>query len=890
MSSLTPGLLFLTIFIALLPLQVSAFGAGDIPDFAFLNDKAFRHGDIENILTEIAKTAGGVVTGGGILQFAHSVVAAGSGGSKFSKNDVKKGNWLRDYSQAMDIAGLSKLSADTLVLVVAVLGFMTFGFATEEFEVTADRLGVYLPVEHIDNPKGYAEKEGDARQFHPKLRPPVNPQELEIDPRTGMKNYMATENQGWDTSTAHIRRTLRNCIERGRRAGGSEGAELWEAYRLLGTALHTLEDLLAHSNWCEIGLRKMGYTQVFCHVVVINTPNGSAPPLVTGTFGGADFLHSLMGEATDHLSQSSVTDLSQKIDDASNADQSSALSVLKGVLSKIPLGGGSPQMGEAESLQAESKAYHFDPDNVAPPEVQKRLLAMLKWRDGVVRSVSEKIEAIPGLETLLDNLSDALNAYVYTVLAPWLSPILKEATSTLSDGSKVVIDSADQYEVFDRPNASDPSHSLLSKDHFALILNEPAGKIAQVVVQYAVKLIVKAWSDNRSNPDRVLEAFHHPYFNTGRSSIQNEMFGALERWVNDLEDREQTIEALTKENVRCGKNKRQGSEDNTSGTVGGAYGQSQTTYGSGDQQFAGSTNTSSQSGGYGRQESGYEQGSPALLGGFVSKHQILQSQEGTKRRLTEEAASPKAGRTTEEAEWTNDKLSRGTLAPLTGINPVKTTSGEANKGITTARDKLPTVARNRTRDARGTRITKVDTERPKGVPSPTSAATRQRQEERRSSAYRSERQQQYGEPEEQSYRAPRQSEGESRQGYGDYSRSDDSARRQAYDVRTSPQRGGDEYRGGDNYGEPQRSYGRGEYGRTGGSGYEDSRRGQYEVAEDEGYGRRSEGYGRNEESEETFGAERLNLNEGEGDGGYSRRRGYGGDYEQEGGGYQGAEY
>jgi hypothetical protein len=47
---------------------------------------------------------------------------------------------------------------------------------------------------------------------------------------------------------------------------------------------------------------------------MINTPSGSAPPLVTGTFGGADFLHSLMGEATDHLSQSSITDLSKKMD------------------------------------------------------------------------------------------------------------------------------------------------------------------------------------------------------------------------------------------------------------------------------------------------------------------------------------------------------------------------------------------------------------------------------------------------------------------------------------------------------------------------------------------------------------------------------------------------
>lgn len=63
-------------------------------------------------------------------------------------------------------------------------------------------------------------------------------------------------------------------------------------------------------------------------------------------------------------------------------------------------------------------------------------------------------------------------------------------------------------QVFDDPDASDPSHSLLSKvcghevssasklilvrqDHFALILNEPAGKIALVVVQHTVKLLVQ---------------------------------------------------------------------------------------------------------------------------------------------------------------------------------------------------------------------------------------------------------------------------------------------------------------------------------------------------------------------------------------------------------------
>jgi hypothetical protein len=35
--------------------------------------------------------------------------------------------------------------------------------------------------------------------------------------------------------------------------------------------------------------------------VIIDTPNGPAPPLITGTFGSADFLHSLMGEATEYV-------------------------------------------------------------------------------------------------------------------------------------------------------------------------------------------------------------------------------------------------------------------------------------------------------------------------------------------------------------------------------------------------------------------------------------------------------------------------------------------------------------------------------------------------------------------------------------------------------------
>ena len=120
---------------------------------------------------------------------------------------------------------------------------------------------------------------------------------------------------------------------------------------------------------------------------------------------------------------------------------------------------------------------------------------------------------------------------------------------------------------------------------------------------------------------------------------------------------------------------------------------------------------------------------------------------------------------------------------------------------------------------------------------------------------------------------------ESRQGYGDYSRSE---RRQEYDDRTSSQRVGREYRVGDSYDERQGTYGGHEYGRSGGGGHDDSsRRDRYGDAQD-GYGRRSGGYGRDDANEDTFGAERLNLNAVED--GYSRQRGYGGREEE--GGYE----
>jgi len=50
-------------------------------------------------------------------------------------------------------------------------------------------LGVYRAEEHIDNPKDYADNE-DARKYDPRLRGPVNPEELAVDQNTGKSNLL----------------------------------------------------------------------------------------------------------------------------------------------------------------------------------------------------------------------------------------------------------------------------------------------------------------------------------------------------------------------------------------------------------------------------------------------------------------------------------------------------------------------------------------------------------------------------------------------------------------------------------------------------------------------------------------------------------------------------
>ncbi|KAK9480236.1 heterokaryon incompatibility Het-C, partial [Lipomyces japonicus] len=571
-------LLIIAIAIVLLPSPAAAFGAGNIPSVSAIEGKNFRHGDIEDTLATIVMTASG-----GILSKL-------KGGKKFNDISIKRvyfGNWLRDYSQAVDVGTLSKnISLDTIRLLLWVLGFLAFGYATEEFEVTNERLGVYRPEEHIDNPRDYADN-NDARQYDRRLRGPVAAEELEIDSQTGMKNYIANERGGWMTSSRYVRDSLLKSIHHGRlyHANGSD-KDQYEALRLLGQSLHTLEDFSAHSNFVELTLRELGYSDVFAHVgsqAWINLDGKRVYPLVTGTFGSLDFIHSLLGEAQDHLSQTEIEDLDESIETGKTS--SGTADVLKGLLSKVPIsipktsfareeghygrscsGPGDyqemPQYtsdigSEIDRLQSDSRADAGNAENMDVEQVIKKIYPFLAFRDKVMKGIDAVLAKIPFLDALIDKISDTLTVFVMGLIAPFIQPIVNQIVKQMQKGSQNVVDNRDQEEVWHVPTAHDPTHSNLSKDHFSLYLNEPAGLIAKEVVFYVVPFIVEAWEDTSIDPNqilnRVLEVFHHPALT--RTQVQQRMRGVVENWVNGLGDQKNTIiRGLAPEAVRTGAN------------------------------------------------------------------------------------------------------------------------------------------------------------------------------------------------------------------------------------------------------------------------------------------------------------------------------------------------
>jgi hypothetical protein len=226
----------------------------------------------------------------------------------------------------------------------------------------------------------------------------------------------------------------------------------------------------------------MGERDVFPHVgrqtkMRLQGAREEVYPIITGTFGGVDFLHSVLGEFGDKATQSEIDELEGTMQTDSRADTS----VLKEILDKIPSGifGGKDEASKVDELQQNAVTAQMNQTRVSPrdpeaftlqmQEVVTQIYPIIQWHDEVMLAITEAIESIPVLPQLIEQFEAEVNKLVFSLLAPFVLPIINQIKTELNTGSSEIIQSSKdkQLIVFNDDRCSDPTHSMLSKDHFS---------------------------------------------------------------------------------------------------------------------------------------------------------------------------------------------------------------------------------------------------------------------------------------------------------------------------------------------------------------------------------------------------------------------------------------
>jgi hypothetical protein len=184
-----------------------------------------------------------------------------------------------------------------------------------------------------------------------------------------------------------------------------------------------------------------------------------------------DFLHSVLGEATDHFTQTEVEEMDLALKGAEQAQAGGGFGVqnFTNLLSQVPGVGGNlastarglqessaQQQYQNRSAVGDIKTSFMGPpgSSTGPPgpgvpgmspdfdpvATAKKIYPILEFRDKVVRAISSTIAKIPGLESLVEKISETLTVFVLSLLAPFVRPIIDAVSKSLKEGSSTVVE------------------------------------------------------------------------------------------------------------------------------------------------------------------------------------------------------------------------------------------------------------------------------------------------------------------------------------------------------------------------------------------------------------------------------------------------------------------
>lgn len=264
----------------------------------------------------------------------------------------------------------------------------------------------------------------------------------------------------------------------------------------------------------------------------------------------------------------------------SNSSGQRSMQNFVGLLGQIPgLGGGFAD--QARSLQAVSVAQQSENDRMRasapqtaqagpgipglspdmdPVKVAAKIYPILEFRDHIVKAINATIAKIPGLEALVEKISETLTLFILSLLAPFVRPIINKVSESLKTGSSGVISASQdqQFGPWNDPHCTDPTHSMLSKDHFSNILNACAGRVAATILQYVVPRVLYAWEHPGVPVEEVMQdiirVFHHPAIRDESLEIHRNMFNTVRKWVDENPERNNLNNTLCSSSVKAGRN------------------------------------------------------------------------------------------------------------------------------------------------------------------------------------------------------------------------------------------------------------------------------------------------------------------------------------------------
>lgn len=136
-------------------------------------------------------------------------------------------------------------------------------------------------------------------------------------------------------------------------------------------------------------------------------------------------------------------------------------------------------------IQDNAHAAQMENTSVSPREpeeftryarqVYEQIMPAIEFHDSLMKAITKAIDNIPILPQIVEQLEEQLSMWVFTIIAPFVLPIISQVKNELATGSNEIIASSEneQHVVFNDDESTDPTHSMLSKDHFSNVKFSP---------------------------------------------------------------------------------------------------------------------------------------------------------------------------------------------------------------------------------------------------------------------------------------------------------------------------------------------------------------------------------------------------------------------------------